>query len=65
MSCTTSLSTFGKIEHEFRQLTSGPHPLALDGYEIDGSMPDRPIPLDELRALLLARATGQDIKDAA
>ncbi len=37
----------------FHLLTSGPAPLALDGRRLGHGLPARPIPLDELAALLL------------
>lgn len=37
----------------FELLVAGPQPLAVDGRDVPG-LPDRPIPVDELRRLLLA-----------
>ena len=49
----------------FRLLTRGPAPLSLDGEQIGGALPPRPIPLDELKKILLSPATGAATKDAA
>lgn len=58
MTCTTRRSTFNEIEREFLALTSGLRPLAIDGYEIDPGLPDRAIPLNELRTILLCAASA-------
>lgn len=56
---------FIEIERQFHTLCSSARPLAVDGYEIDPAMPDRAIPLDELRTVLLSRQVGNDVKNAA
>jgi hypothetical protein len=48
----------------FALLVAGPQPLALDGHTLAG-LPDRPIPLDELRDRLMARTCPQATRDAA
>jgi hypothetical protein len=42
----------------FRLLTAGPRPLALNPARLAGGLPDRMVPLGELRALLLHPATS-------
>ena len=49
----------------FRLLARGPAPLAVEGEEIHPELPARPIPLDELRELLLDRRTGNSVRNAA
>jgi len=66
MSCTGSASTLDRIEQQFLALTArATKPLTLDGFEIGHGLPDRPIPLDELRDLLLARTATNALKGAA
>jgi hypothetical protein len=55
------LDTLGRA---FTLLTTGPDPLALDGRELPG-LPDRMIPLNRLKRVLLAPATRQATRDAA
>jgi hypothetical protein len=57
-------SPLSSADAAFRQLVSGPEPLALNGHRIRG-LPSRPIPLDELKRLLLRPATGAQTRDAA
>ena len=45
-------SPFDTLEKTFDLLVTGPNPLALDGTSLDG-LPDRAIPLGELKAMLL------------
>jgi hypothetical protein len=45
-------------EAAFRLLTTGPAPLALHASRLAAGLPDRPVPLDELRVLLLHPATS-------
>jgi hypothetical protein len=53
------------VASTFYLLTSGPHPLTLDGRVVGHGLPRRPIPLGELRAILLHPATGRACRDAA
>lgn len=53
------------IECRFDLLTSQPRPLVIDGGPLGCGLPDRPIPLDELRIMLLKRQTAWLTKDAA
>ncbi len=53
------------LDTSFRLLVSGPSPLAVDGRTLGGGLPARLIPLDELRGLLLRRATPFAARDAA
>jgi hypothetical protein len=55
---------FDLLDRSFRLLVGEPAPLALDGVAVDG-LPDRPIPLDELRSLLLHPSVGFDTRDTA
>ncbi|MGH3758607.1 hypothetical protein [Actinophytocola sp.] len=52
------------IEQSFAKLTSPPAPLSLDGCCIGFGMPERAIPLDELRVMLLKRRTSWHAVDA-
>ncbi len=53
------------LETSFRLLTTGPDPLALDGHALGCGLPARPLPLDELRSVLLHPSTGFAARDAA
>lgn len=55
---------FDTLEGAFRLLCADPKPLALDGHHVPG-LPDRMIPLDELRAVLLHPATAYPTRNAA
>lgn len=57
-------SPFDALEETFRLLSAGPHPLALDGREVSG-LPDREIPLGELRSMLLHPSVPYPARDAA
>jgi len=57
------VSPFATLERAFATLTAEPRPLALDGTGIAG-LPERPIPLDELRARLLHPSTRYATRDA-
>ena len=59
-----ALSPFDTLEETFRILSAAPHPLALDGTAIAG-LPDREIPLRELRAMLLHPSVAFTVRDAA
>lgn len=48
----------------FNWLVTGPHPVSLNGRLFTG-LPDRDIPLDEVRDRLLARRCSQATRDAA
>ena len=56
-------SPFDTLEKTFDLLTTGPRPLALDGTGLPG-LPDRPVPLGELKARLLHPSTPFAIRDA-
>lgn len=58
-------SALSAADTAFRALVCPPHPLALDGRVLGHGLPARPIPLDELRDLLLAER-GDDflLRDA-
>jgi DNA-directed RNA polymerase specialized sigma24 family protein len=56
-------SPFDTLEKTFDLLVSGPHPLALDGTGIAG-LPNRSIPLDELKAMLLHPSMPFALRDA-
>ncbi|UUV35966.1 sigma-70 family RNA polymerase sigma factor [Amycolatopsis roodepoortensis] len=48
----------------FEWLVTGPRPVCVNGAEIAG-LPARPVPLDELGAVLVAEECTQDVRDAA
>lgn len=50
-------------EDAFRVLVADPTPLSLDGRLVGHGLPRRPMPLDELRAVLLHPATGRTARD--
>jgi hypothetical protein len=52
------LSPLDAADAVFRALTTGPRPLALNPGRLAPGLPDRPVPLCELRALLLHPATS-------
>ncbi|WP_143168522.1 sigma-70 family RNA polymerase sigma factor [Amycolatopsis australiensis] len=59
-----SLTSLEIIERRFNELTAQPTALSLDGRVIGFGLPDRPIPLDELRITLLKRQTSNQVKNA-
>jgi hypothetical protein len=65
MSCTGPASALDRIEQQFLALTvRATKPLAVDGFEIGHGLPDRPVPLNELRELVLARTASNALKGA-
>ena len=58
-------SPYQTLEAAFGLLTSGPDPLSLDGRLVGHGLPARPIPLDELRSMLLHPSVGFAARDAA
>jgi hypothetical protein len=58
-------SPLSSADAAFRLLTQGPDPLSLDGTTIRGTLPDRLIPLDELKRILLRASTDGGTRDAA
>jgi len=54
---TASSEPFDAAEAAFRLLCAGPQPLALHAGKVAAGLPGRPVPLDELRVLLLHPAT--------
>lgn len=60
-----SLSPLNSADAAFCLLTQGPQPLSVDGRRIGGTLPACPIPLDELKRLLLSPSTGLATRDAA
>ncbi len=71
-STTLSISTgdeFGPspldmVDRTFRLLVCDPHPLAADGARIGHGLPPRPVPLDELRVMLLHPSMSYAARDA-
>lgn len=57
-------SPFDTLETCFRLLICGPVPLARDGRKVGHGVPDRPIPLGELRVLLQHPAATNDLQRA-
>jgi hypothetical protein len=49
------------VASAFGMLTTGPGPLSLDGAAVGHGLPRRPIPLNELRAILLRPSTGAGV----
>lgn len=58
-------SPFTMLEHAFALLSCHPDPLSVPGAEIGQGVPDRPIPLDELRCRLLHPSCRYPTRDAA
>lgn len=58
------VTTLAAVEREFTRLTAPPTSLALDGAQLSHGLPPHPIPLDDLRMILLKRQTGWPLKDA-
>lgn len=58
------LGPFDTLEEVFRLACTGPVPLALDGTAVAG-LPERAVPLDELRAILLHPSTPHATRDGA
>jgi hypothetical protein len=52
------LDALDALDAAFRLLTAGPRPLAVHASRLAAGLPDRPVPLDELRVLLLHPATS-------
>lgn len=57
-------TTLEAVERRFTELSAPPSPLSIDGCGIGLGLPQRPIPLDELRIIMLKRQTGRETKDA-
>ncbi|MEU8004194.1 hypothetical protein AB0B66_23820 [Catellatospora sp. NPDC049111] len=59
-------SPLGEVQRAFEALTQQPSPLALDCRQLppELGLPERHVPLDELRDLLLDRATSYAARDA-
>ena len=55
---SASPGPFDAAETAFRLLCAGPQPLALHASKVAAGLPDRPVPLDELRVLLLHPSTS-------
>ena len=52
------LDALDAADAAFRLLAAGPQPLAVHASQLAEGLPDRPVPLDELRVLLLHPATS-------
>ncbi|MBG0824888.1 hypothetical protein HS048_29760 [Planomonospora sp. ID91781] len=59
----TSQLPLDVAERAFRLLMAGPEPLSVDGVALGLGLPARPIPLDELRAILLHPSCGRVTRD--
>ena len=55
---------FDAADAAFRLLCAGPQPLALHAAKVAAGLPDRPVPLDELRVLLLHPSTSARARNA-
>jgi len=60
-----SASPLDSVDFAFRALTEGPAPLAVNGRRISNELPQRRIPLDELKQVLLRASTSPTVRDAA
>jgi hypothetical protein len=58
-------SALDAAERTFQVLVGRPSPLALDCRGVHRQLPDRHVPLDELRQRLLAREVGHEARAAA
>jgi hypothetical protein len=58
------LTPLDALEAAFRRLAAGPQPLALHASRLAAGLPDRPVPIDELRVLLLHPATSSAARNA-
>jgi hypothetical protein len=56
-------SPLGAVSTAFRLLTTGPRPLALHGASMSGELPDRLVPVNEIRALLLRPGTSTAVRN--
>jgi hypothetical protein len=52
------------LDASFRLLAAGPQPLAVHASRLAAGLPDRPVPVDELRVLLLHPATSAHARNA-
>jgi len=57
------LDALDAADAAFRLLTAGPRPLAVHASRLARGLPDRPVPLDELRVLLLHPATSTAVRN--
>ena len=57
-SVSGALEALDAVDAAFRLLTSGPQPLAVHAARLAGGLPDRLVPLDELRVMLLHPSTS-------
>jgi hypothetical protein len=64
MSCSPTASALDHIEAQFQALNFTAHPLTIDGYDIGHGLPDRPMPLTEIRDRLAQRTATNELKDA-
>ena len=58
-------SPLDSADFAFRALTEGPEPLSVNGRRIGRGLPQRRIPLDELKRLLLRASADPEVRDAA
>ncbi|MGW0517430.1 hypothetical protein [Crossiella sp. NPDC003009] len=52
------------LEKQFRRSCCGRDPLEVDGWELGHDLPERMVPLDELRLLLLKRRADRQLSDS-
>jgi hypothetical protein len=57
------LNALDAVDTAFRLLAAGPRPLAVHASRLAAGLPDRPVPLDELRVLLLHPATSASARN--
>ena len=58
------LSPLDHLDEAFIAIGSGPRALTINGTDFGGALPSRPIPLVELKQLLLRKATPFEVRDA-
>jgi hypothetical protein len=51
------------VEEKFLELSRNPDPVLVDGRSLGRGLPQRPIPLEELRVLVLKRQASKQVKD--
>jgi hypothetical protein len=60
----TRPSPFAALETTFRLLSQPPYPVAINGRRLGSGAPDRPIPIGELRAIVLHPAASDDLRSS-
>jgi hypothetical protein len=58
----TAPSPFAVLEDTFGLLSTGPHPLGVDGRRLGGGVPCRQVPIAELRAIVTRPTASSDLQ---